>query len=426
MLLSPSRQINTRNGGLLGVAMNGGGLLSGPMPSDAGDEWFLRRQREQQMAPSPAPAAPAPMAGPQRERVSPWRIFDRVLGGQTITEGLDEERTRLEAEANRPTLLARQAQLRGLAQQMGPAAMIAFETNPEKFGESLAEQYAPQVIAAGGIQSVIGNGQRVGAPNVREFGDRIAMTDPVTRATTYSDARQPTFGEETARINANNPVNVATGGKLVDPRSGETIAEGNASVYSASQGADLVRSDGSVLHENAPAPVARPAAAIEIDGQLRSLDTDVVPTIDRMEQLLQSGDVITGLGAEQRLFAARALAATGNEDARRRVAATEEFVNTSGRLRVGMAKSLGANPSNADIQLLERVTAGDIKQSSQGLLATIRQGRDLSTRQRQALQQQLSSFPAQGGGAAASSQGPIAEDGQGNRVQWNGSAWAPI
>lgn len=179
--------------------------------------------------PAPAPAAPA---APRRERVSGWRVFDRVLGGQTVTQGLDAERARLEAEAMRPQMRARQAQLRQAAGAMGPAAMIAFETNPEKFGESLAEQYAPQVIGAGGIQSVIGNGQRVGAPQSREFGDRIAITDPLTGATSYTDPRPMTPGERTAdmvaqtgRINALN-VPVAANTDLVDPTTGRQIYQG--------------------------------------------------------------------------------------------------------------------------------------------------------------------------------------------------------
>lgn len=172
----------------------------------------------------PAPV-PAPQV-PQRGRVSGWRLLDRVLGGETVTGGLDAERARLEQEAMRPQLLARQAQLRSAAEQMGPAAMIAFETNPAKFGESLAEQYSPQVIAAGGIQSVIGNGQRVSAPRDMEFGDSLVRSDPLQPQPQTLMQRGPTFDEETKRINANNPINVAAGGRAVNPRTGQVIAEG--------------------------------------------------------------------------------------------------------------------------------------------------------------------------------------------------------
>lgn len=160
-----------------------------------------------------------------RPRVSGWRILDRVLGGETISQGLDSERSRLRTEAMRPQVEARMETLRQLATRMGPAAQIAFETNPEKFGESLAAQYAPQVIAAGGIQSIAGSGQRVGAVSTREFGDRIATTDPITGQTTYSDPRPATYDEQTKRLAAST-ANVAQDGRLVDTRTGEIIAEG--------------------------------------------------------------------------------------------------------------------------------------------------------------------------------------------------------
>jgi len=139
-----------------------------------------------------------------------------------------------------------------------------------------------------------------------------------------------------------------------------------------------------------------------------------------MRELLQSGDVISGLGAEQRLLAARAAAAIGDQNARRQVAATEEYLNTSGRLRVGMAKSLGANPSNADIALLERVTAGDLNQSVGGLMATINQGEEMASRQRAAAQQQLGSS---GGGSQESQQ--VAYDASGRRYVVRNGQWVP-
>lgn len=355
---------------------------------------------------SGGPQVPPPQAAPaqpRRERVSGWRVFDRVLGGQTVTQGLDEERARLQAEADRPQIQARQAQLRALAEQMGPAAMIAFETNPEKFGESLAEQYAPQVIAAGGIQSVIGSGQRVSAPQVTQFGDSLVRTDPLQPAPETLMQRGPTFQEQTARLSATSPVNVAPGNVLIDPVTREQVGRGAPRILSAGDGVDLVQEGSSVpMYQNLrDAPTGPTPGSQEIAGQLSAIDTDVDPVLRDMQGLLQSGDVITGFGAEARLAADRALAGAGNQDARRRVAATERYRNMSGRLRVGMAKSLGANPSNADIALLERVTAGDISQTREGLLATLQDGASLAQRQRAALQAR-SAAPAGGNSPAPS------------------------
>jgi hypothetical protein len=340
--------------------------------------------------------APAP-AAPRRDRVSGWRVFDRVLGGQTVTEGLDAERERLQAEAMRPQMEARRARLRQAAEAMGPAAMLAFDLNPEKFGENLAEQYSPQVIAAGGIQSVIGNGQRVSAPQVTQFGDSLVRTDPLRPQPETLMQRGPTFQEQTARLTATSPVNVAPGNVLIDPQTGEQRGQGAPRILSAGEGVDLVSERGGVpIYQNAPpprAPVAPTAANVELQGQLSALDTDVDPVLNEMVSMLDSGDVITGLGADQRLLAARAAAAVGNQDARRQVAATERYLNMAGRLRVGMAKSLGANPSNADLAVLQSVTAGDLGQSAGGLRATLQDGQALSQRQRAALRSRVA--PAQ-------------------------------
>lgn len=388
------------------------GLLAAPRKMDAkGQEPRLFGQATATGAKPPA-----------RDRVSPWRVFDRVLGGQTISEGLDAERARLEAMAAQPGQQARMETLRAAAQAMGPQAMIAFETNPEAFGAQLAEQYAPQVIAEGGIQSVIGSGASVENPRQIEFGDAIveAGRDGVRTLAT----RQPTFAEQTGRISATSPVSVAPGGILVDPVTGSRVAAGAPRVFSASDGEELYTEDGSRLASN-ERDVTPSADMTEAQIQLDGLSNEVFPTLDQMESLLQSGDLITGVGAEQRLAAARLAASAGNAEARRRVAATEEYRALAGRLRVGMAKSLGANPSDADLQLLNLVAGGDISQSVDGLLATTRQGRELAERQRQTYSRRAQPRQPSARQQPRSS-APIAEDANGNRVQWNGSAWVPL
>lgn len=169
---------------------------------------------------------PTPGAAPaQRERVSGWRLLDRVLGGQTVTEGLDAERTRLQAQADAPQQRARiEAALGAITDPRERALFLGL--GGEDWQKNVAQQFAPQVIGAGGIQSVIGNGQMVGAPSVGEFGDRVRVTDPITRQTTYSEARAPSYQEETARLNATNPVTVAQDARLVDPYTGNVIAQG--------------------------------------------------------------------------------------------------------------------------------------------------------------------------------------------------------
>lgn len=173
--------------GLLSDQLNRGtGLLSAPLPRM--DFAPALASVDQAIAQRPAQ--------PKRERVSGWRVFDRVLGGQTVSDALDTERARLTAEAARPSLEAQRARLAEIARGMGPTAEAAFALNPDQFGKSLAEQFAPQVIASGGVQSVAGTGQRIGAPVLREFGDTLQQYDPTTGALSEVASRGPTIAEQ--------------------------------------------------------------------------------------------------------------------------------------------------------------------------------------------------------------------------------------
>lgn len=395
------------------------GLLSQPNPTGLlGNNALLRDALAQAQAAITAPT-PAQTAAPQRSLLSKTGNFlDDMLFGGRATALRDERRQRDMARAMQPEMMRRQAELRRIAEGMGPAARIAFETNPEKFGESLAEQYAPQVIAAGGIQSVAGTGQKVGAPQRFEFGDTVQSFDPVSGNLSQLAERGPTIAEQTAKDKLEWDRQYGQGRLGIDQQNADTAAASAGVTLSPGQ----VRYDtsGRQVAGNANPTPAQQASASEIDAQLGALSTDVEPVLKDMRSLLESGDIITGIGAEARLQAARAAAALGDDKARREVAATERYRNLSGRLRVGMAKSLGANPSNADIQLLERVTAGDIGQSRDGLLATLRDGEQLAARQRQALSSRRQ--PSQ-----SRSTGPIAVNPQtGQRVQWNGSQWVPL
>jgi len=140
-----------------------------------------------------------------------------------------------------------------------------------------------------------------------------------------------------------------------------------------------------------------------ITANIQTIEREAMPATKRMLELLNGGDLILGFGANQRLIAARLLAETGNRDAQREVAATEEYQNVSGTLRVALAKSLGSNPSNADVALLAQITAGNITQSGAALIATVTQARSRATQHVLDLQDQLGDE----GGSGAPSQADI-------------------
>lgn len=264
---------------------------------------------------SGGPRVPQAPAAPRRERVSGWRVFDRVLGGQTVSEGLDAERARMEAEAMRPQAQARMAQMRGMAESMGPAAMIAFETNPEAFGESLGMQYRPVTTAEGSITSYgPGDGaRRVAAPVIERFDDRFGMFDPLNPqgGAQYSAPRGNTESEriaatvaETGRINATNPMNVAPGGQLRDPRTGALVASGAPRILAAPDATQLFTEDGGLLAENErDAPPVDPEqarrAAQSLSGRVTMAD-NLQTGLTGARQFVDSAGVWTHLMPWQR------------------------------------------------------------------------------------------------------------------------------
>jgi hypothetical protein len=78
---------------------------------------------------------------------------------------------------------------------------------------------------------------------------------------------------------------------------------------------------------------------------------------------------ITGFGADARIAAARALAATGNPDARDAVAATEIYQNLIGRDIGPIVRDMvgSANISNSDRELATRIAGGDTNITPQAL-----------------------------------------------------------
>lgn len=356
-------------------------------------------------------AAMSPRPEPERNRVSGWRVLDGVLGGKTVSESLDAEREREAALA--AGRMGPDPRLMAVAQTItDPRELALFSIDPEAWSKNVGQQFAPQVVGAGAAQ-VIGGRRTVDQPQNIETGDQIVSANS-TGARPIYERTTPSISEGIAQENAQtgriNAITERDRGVTLSPGQvaarldGTTYATGAPRILSALQGTDLVTEDGRQLYENAPAPQQAPANVQEAQARVTSLETDVFPVLDRQAQLLESGLVITGIGADLRLNAARALAATGDQQAQRQVAATEEFIANAGRLRVGMAKSLGANPSNADIQLLETVTAGNINVSSDGLRATIGQGRQLAERQRAAARGTVDSWQAQSRPAA---QGPV-------------------
>lgn len=379
---------------------------------------LLAAQQAPQGAPSPQPSAqPAMMGQPQgpgllrpaqRRRVSGGRVALRTLfGGENPFDAIDSERQRLTAEAQRPARLEQDAQI--LATITDPRERALFLTDRAEWAKNVGQQYAPQVIAAGSGQA-IGGRLAVEMPSYVESGDQTLRRSSAGVEPVYTRTA-PSITEQTAQDKLAWDQEYGRSQLGISQQNADTsrIGAERPQVVSLSPGEQAygVTSDGSTsaLAQSTIARLPSPQDA-EMRGALDTNQREVIPTLNAMRDALRSGDVITGFGADMRLQALRAAAAIGNQEAARQVAATENYRNMSGRLRVGMAKTLGANPSNADIALLEKVTAGDIGQNDAALMATIDQGLSFANRRNTDLQAQMAQSAPRAADPSASASAP--------------------
>ena len=369
--------------------------------------------------------APMPAAAPQRNRVSGWRVFDRVLGGQTVSEGLDAERERLRAEALRPQMEAREAAIRDFAARQGPVAMAALATNPGKFGEAMASNLEGYTLGAGGVRGGIG-GQVASAPTFSTVNDTIYRNDPGAGTSTATATAPAAFSDQTARFNAENPV-LAANSTWVGP-DGRPRAQG----YIAPEIAN-VAPGGEALVFDAQGNVTNRVASSQVK-PMSDADQTAVAAAERtltqnrtarnraaqFREQLASGDLnlgpLTNFIGGARNAMGRSTPNSLNQDAlmswakeaRDAILSAATGVQTDGDA-VRALERIISTPND------ERVVAAALARFEESQAATA-----------QVFERDIARRSGAQGGASASRSGPIAQDARGNRVQWNGSAWVPI
>ena len=156
---------------------------------------------------SPAPAQPAPMqANPNQIPPEIVQQAQRFLALGT-PEGEQEALKLVQGWQQQQAMLAQMP----LEIRNDPVLRYAFMQNPEAVAESIGYQYRPQVIAAGGIQSVIGSGDRVSAPQTIQFGDTLTRVDPLSPTPQTIATRGPTIAEQIDIEKLRQPQPVAVG-----------------------------------------------------------------------------------------------------------------------------------------------------------------------------------------------------------------------
>lgn len=170
--------------------------------ADAGDAYFTNPQSRPQGQGVPTLQGdqvvnvPAPQQPGQRERVSGWRVLDRVLGGETITGGLDAERARLQAEADRPVQQQRIMEVLSAIEDPRERALF-LGVGGQDWQKNVAQQYAPQVVGAGASQVVAGR-PTVEQPTFSESGDTILRRTSTGVEPVYTRT-DPSITEQIAR-----------------------------------------------------------------------------------------------------------------------------------------------------------------------------------------------------------------------------------
>lgn len=369
-------------------------------------------------------------AAPQRPRVNGLRVAMRTLfDGSDPFSAMDAERARLEQEAMRPQLLAREAARRSAADAMGPAAMIAYDTNPEAFGESLGMQYRP-VTTAAGSRTTIGTGPNattIEQPTFDTSGDTTVRRDskgvtPVYTRTNPSISERVNQGELGVKQQLADQAQDQFGQRLELDRSRFASDE----EYRQAQ-LDLEQRKFRSA-QDAPRPG---------DNEDRAAMEGYAASNARFQTQLRNigGDPATGVAPQFDLSPANALRyraalATGVGMSPEAAAYGDYVSEIKAAVSDSLRNNVGPQTDQDAIREAQALLSNiDNKEYVMRRLPTVMANNDRlrASRQRQIAQRRpgAGSQPQLGGGQAAAA-GPIAQDAQGNRVQWNGSAWVPM
>jgi len=404
---------------------NGSSMME-PVPQNTQPDLNGALASAQSVLARPAPQAPT---APARQRVSGWRVLDRVLGGDTVTGGLDAERERLTAEALKPQQLAMQQENERIARALGPQALLAFRTNSSELGKSLGQQYTPQVVAEGSALAIPGQGSFQTNERRAVVGDRVVGLGGNGQGPRELLTVQPSYDDQTKRINATNPVSVAQNALLIDPATGQQIASGV-------QRPDLtsVQPGGQIY-------------ATDPNGQTRLVGESTAARPATQEQMKRADAIELALTADQNSIARVQGALDNIRSGRVRVGPLENIgagiLNSTGNSN---ANSLGIADIKTTVESLRQgilndatgpQTEGDALRALNSILAgindkdVIAQGFEdyLTAKRRTAAvrAQQLERLRGGQGAQTQSQGGQIAVNPQtGARVQWNGSAWVPL
>ena len=285
-----------------------------------------------------------------------------------------------------------------------PRAQMLYRAGNQSFMDSLGEQYKPQVIGAGGVQSVIGQGRTVTAPSFSTVNDTIYRNDPATGQSTPTATAPPSFRDQTGRLNANT----ATLG----------------------QGAQLYQNGQMVAQNSQPRPIPESVRRDNEKDQMAIDDrTAVIARLDNAIGLIQN-DMIN-LDPMSRA-SAWVRNNTGNSSPQSQAAA--ELRRTVESLRNSILNDATGPQTDGDsLRALNQIIQGwgDETVVMQGIQAY----RDIQARKTESQRRIMAQREAQYGGQGQPQAGPQGQGGPrprarnpqtGQVVEFNGSQWVPV
>lgn len=226
---------------MMGVTLQGGDTVQAQMKARQQEMLVQQALRDRTAQEDRLRAALSPADGPMGSGTGAAPNIQQQMAALDEARLLNPE----VADAFAPVVQAREReQNAGSLFGDDPKAAMLYRTGNQAFLDSLGEQYKPQVIGAGGRQSVYGEGRTVDAPSFMQFGNQVQRNDPGTGLSVTVANRAP------------DPVNVAPGGLLLNPITGAPIGRGAARVFSAGDGVMLFDEDGQPIAENQKAPGA--------------------------------------------------------------------------------------------------------------------------------------------------------------------------
>lgn len=142
----------------------------------------------------------------------------------------------------------------------------------------------------------------------------------------------------------------------------------------------IVRGQGTADRTLATGRATNQVALEQAQGEQARSDRGNLPVLEEALNLLPN--VITGAGANLRLQGARAAAALGDQDAARRVAATETFQATTGKAVLAVARQLGSGSgiTNADREFAQKIAGGEISLNQESIRRILQIERDAIAR----------------------------------------------